>query len=1249
MMRQRPERMRQTRQEHGVRRGARADSPEEAGTGGEHSHAWARHGRLRSAALVGLACVLGLGTVLSSCERPERGGASASERQHPPGVSAPFDVSEVMRRVHFAWRPEEGGFSASHSTYAARASGSGAWSFTGFHQSAEWGHLQSAALRIEASSLERGGRLLTPPGNAGVSEDGSLSIARGAVVERLRNGEEGVRQSWTFARRPSGAGPLTVRLRVEGLPFVGETALGLHFADASGLGARYGAATWTDARGSSTPVRVRYEAGQVLMEVPAEVVEAAAYPAALSPTISPEFGMDTPVSGPAARIQSNPDIGFDGQNFLVVWQDSRGSTSSETYDIVGARVSLTNTVLDPLGILISTAGGDQVSPAVAFDGQNYLVVWQDNRAAGNRIYGARVTTTGGVLDPEGIRVNGGNGSQLSPTLAFDGQNYLVAWQDWRASSHSDIYGTRVSPAGAVLDPNGIVICSQPYIQSIPDMAFDGQNYFLVWQDHRDGSAGGDVFGGRVSPSGAVLDGSGFAVSRLTSSGMSPAVAFDGTNYLVVWYANSGTTSFNDIYGTRVSPSGSVMDAADFVIGSAAEVQQAPALAFDGQNYLVTWEDERNDSAFDIYGARVSPARVVSSSFSISTGTGAQLAPAVGVGGGVTLVVWSDARAGSTADIYGARMTTFGGPIETAGVRISWSGNTQLASSVASDGQDYLVVWQDDRGGAYDIYGVRVRSNGAVLDSAGIAISTAANNQTSPVAVFNGQDYFVAWQDHRAGNADIYGARVSTAGVVRDPTGIAISARSLSQNRPAIATSGQSHLVVWSDERNATNSFDIYGARVGLDGTVLDAAGVAISRGASNQLAPAVAFDGQNYLVVWHDFRNGSTADIYGARVTPGGTLLGTSIPIAEATGSQTSVAVAFGEYMYVVAWRDQRNPTSDIYGARVLPDGTVLDPGGFPVSSAPGEQTLPTVAYDGEDFVVVWQHAVGSGPNDLYGARVTLGAAVRDDPGFAIAGDASDELAPRLSAGGAGRLLLVYQRMEIQAPYGTQRVRARLLTTSGEPPDAGVPDAGVPDAGAPDAGIPDGGSSGEVDAGLPDAGTQDAGAPDSGMLDAGVVDGGTPDGGGSNPGTPDGGGSNPGTPDGGGSNPGTPDGGGSNPGTPDAGGTDAGGPGEEGPDAGRLDAGTFDAGSNNGGVDAGRQDGGDPDQELPDAGSLDASVPDPTDGGRTDAGIPDAGGLDPEVEAPGSCGCTGGGSSSSLFYAGLLLAFAWRRRSRVAG
>ena len=48
----------------------------------------------------------------------------------------------------------------------------------------------------------------------------------------------------------AGEGDLLLRVPVKGLRFAGETAQGVHFADASGLGVRYSHAAWTDAASS---------------------------------------------------------------------------------------------------------------------------------------------------------------------------------------------------------------------------------------------------------------------------------------------------------------------------------------------------------------------------------------------------------------------------------------------------------------------------------------------------------------------------------------------------------------------------------------------------------------------------------------------------------------------------------------------------------------------------------------------------------------------------------------------------------------------------------------------------------------------------------------------------------------------------------------------------------------------------------------------------------------------------------------
>jgi len=102
-------------------------------------------------------------------------------------------------------------------------------------------------------------------------------------------------------------------------------------------------------------------------------------------------------SRPAPGDQEWPAIAFDGTNYLVVWEVSDGP-----------------------------------DPAVAFDGTNYLVVWQDDRAGNWDIYGSRVSRDGTVLDPEAILISTASGDQESPTAAFDGANYLVAWYDNRS-------------------------------------------------------------------------------------------------------------------------------------------------------------------------------------------------------------------------------------------------------------------------------------------------------------------------------------------------------------------------------------------------------------------------------------------------------------------------------------------------------------------------------------------------------------------------------------------------------------------------------------------------------------------------------------------------------------------------------------------------------------------------------------------------------------------------------------------------
>ena len=362
-------------------------------------------------------------------------------------------------------------------------------------------------------------------------------------------------------------------------------------------------------------------------------------------------------------------------------------------------------------------------------------------------------------------------------------------------------------------------------------------------------------------------------------------------------------------------------------------EQTPgiSIAFDGTNYLVTWEDDHGGS-YDIYGARVAPSGTVldHACIAIHTGAGDQRYPAV-----------------------------------------------------AFDGVNYMVVWNGPRAGsgATDIYGARVTKAGVVLDPDGIAISWADNYQWLPTLVFDGTNYLVVWHDYRyMGNLGscIYGTRLSTTGSVLDPDGIAIAVGPYANYQTDVAFDGSNSLVVWEDWRGS--AYDVFGARVSMDGTVLDPGGIPITASPYSDRFPSIVFDGVDYMVVWM----GGSNDIFGARVTSNGTVLDPGgFDIAVAGNSQWFPTVASDGTNCLAVWQDNRSGSSDIYGARVSESGQVLDPGGFCISNAPGDQFCPTVEFDGSNYLVVWEDW-RSGSCEAYGARLSQSGLVIEPQGFAI-------------------------------------------------------------------------------------------------------------------------------------------------------------------------------------------------------------------------------------------------------------------------
>jgi hypothetical protein len=627
---------------------------------------------------------------------------------------------------------------------------------------------------------------------------------------------------------------------------------------------------------------------------------------------------------------SQPDVAFDGENFLVV-----SNPYGPGGGIQGVRVSPNGDVLDASPIVVSDQ--EPVSPPkVVFDGTDHLVVWGSQEGVNRAV----VSPAGIVVEPAALLVASPGATWLD--VAFNGSRHLVTWSHLTDVGPA-VYGLLVDRSGSVLGPAAFPISDRADSRSEPTVASFGSTFLVAWDHHHDGSgATEDVYASRVDADGSVLDPTGIPIATAPGLDWAPEATSDGTNVLVVW--TSGAPGWSPtVRGTRVTPSGAVLDPSGFPVST---LDSWVAVAFGGPDFFVVGMDPQA-----IRGARLTPAGAVLDPVAvlISMGANEQVAPAATSDGTNTLVLWQDNRHGDRV-LYGGRVGPDGQVLDGQGFRIS-DGNQIEGGEAAFDGTNFFVVWREWRQPAHGstIRVARVSRSGVVLDRFDVVTAGPDQGISDPTMAFGGGTLLVAWNTWGEGvptDSEIRAARVAPDGTVTDPSGFAVTGGHVQYD---LAFGGVDFLFVWSRSVGADD--DIFGTRVTTTGTVVTPGGFPVASGAAFQTEPQVAWNGDRHLVVWTevaDWSDGDTHDIRGARLDGSGTVLDPAgIPISTGPGWKNQPLVA-ANGSFLVTWFDRRRreDTDDLYAARIDPDGAVAHADGFEVapsvtswfafSSAPG-------------------------------------------------------------------------------------------------------------------------------------------------------------------------------------------------------------------------------------------------------------------------------------------------------------------------
>ena len=710
----------------------------------------------------------------------------------------------------------------------------------------------------------------------------------------------------------------------------------------------------------------------------------------------------------AAGNQVAPAIAQGGSALLAVWSDSRSNpTSAYEYetskDIYGVRLDANGNVLDAVPIAIAAGKSSQENPKVSWNGTHWLVVFESYDLGGTGYYyqksleAVRVSPAGQVIDTKPIKLTG-----LTPSagyywnVASDGVNWVVVNQG--TSTSGDIVAMRISADGVVLDPPTrslleaawygranvkLAFAAAVYLMTfddeyvngtfdtkavrfdgnlnlldttpisllatpLSDLASKGSEFYILW-NRQEPNFSTVLAGSRVTTAGQKLDGNGVNVSGANTPqyGTTTAVVWDGVNWRITWGANNLSRV------ARVTAAGQVLDFGGVPLTGP---MTGPSAGDGAGGVQIVWSAFANNND-DVYSAKVSPSNTAGPNRTLSVGTPRQLRANMATSGSGYMLAYHSATASENrvmAQPLDGAGNAIGNPIQLAtGDPLNGPGSP----AVAWNGSVYLVVWGTPSG----VVAQRLSATGGLLDAAPFTVMSPAFGPAAVAAL--GSDFLVAGRQIGFNIQYIFPvvARVSGAGMVLDATP-RILGQSYVGRRQAVAALGSRWLVAWI--RNMTHddpSATTQGAFVNADGTFtaeFQIHGTFSTTGGNAIFELGLGANGSEALMVQsQELTSGVETDLLGRFIQADGAI-GAMFNLTPWSGNQYAPRVAWDGTNFIVVFQDQKNrlaeqtldqldARSDLFGMRVSPAGAIVDPQGFLFSGWPTSETDPNVTAAG--------------------------------------------------------------------------------------------------------------------------------------------------------------------------------------------------------------------------------------------------------------------------------------------------------------
>ena len=386
-----------------------------------------------------------------------------------------------------------------------------------------------------------------------------------------------------------------------------------------------------------------------------------------------------------------------------------------------ARAAAVSGVFSPPVRVNDNQANDQGAPViVSIPGRELFVVWQDSRAglSNKNIYSSGSFDNGTTYAPN-KRVDDSVGSLelTEPAAAVSGNGtILVVWQDNRRNwIDRDVFFSRSYDGGATFTKNMKVDDSNmSYLswQERPSIAVTlGGTIFVAWTDDR--LVPGHylrIRGAYSNDGGATFSPSIEIAPSEASNQQDVAVVVANNNRIFVAFMDSisGAPHPYLCISTNGGKSFSAPTRLDSTGSSGVRQQSITIAPMPGGGLVAAWEDSRN-GAWDIYASIVSSSgKILTPDIKVDddvTGSN-EGAPSIASDQlGNIYVAWMDGKDGASTSVRFAYMaagnTTFNKSVEIA--KPGGTDMQRMPSIISPEPGRVSAVWQDDKGGTYDVY------------------------------------------------------------------------------------------------------------------------------------------------------------------------------------------------------------------------------------------------------------------------------------------------------------------------------------------------------------------------------------------------------------------------------------------------------------------------------------------------------------------------------------------------------------------